>query len=218
MLRSNFLERKMIMPQMDILNVKNEVVGKVDLAPWWEEIGSPSLLHQAVVAARAGSRRGTHATKGRSDISGGGRKPFRQKGTGRARQGTNNAPQMRGGGTVFGPQPRDYSKALNKKMSRRALRGALARKAADENLLVLDEVVLEAPKTRELVDTMDRFDVISALIVVEEITDELSRASTNLTWIKVVEPGRMNIYDVLAFDKLIVSKKALEMLEGVLSL
>lgn len=206
------------MPQMDILNVKNEVVGKVDLAPWWEEIGSPSLLHQAVVAARAGSRRGTHATKGRSDISGGGRKPFRQKGTGRARQGTNNAPQMRGGGTVFGPQPRDYSKALNKKMSRRALRGALARKAADENLLVLDEVVLEAPKTRELVDTMDRFDVISALIVVEEITDELSRASTNLTWIKVVEPGKMNIYDVLAFDKLIVSKKALEMLEGVLSL
>ena len=119
---------------------------------------------------------------------------------------------------MFGPQPRDYSKALNKKMSRRALRGALARKAADENLLVLDEVVLEAPKTRELVDTMDRFDVISALIVVEEITDELSRASTNLTWIKVVEPGKMNIYDVLAFDKLIVSKKALEMLEGVLSL
>ena len=208
----------MVMAQMDVLNIKNEVVGKVDLAPWWDEIGNQTLIHQAVVAAMAGSRRGTHATKGRSDISGGGRKPFRQKGTGRARQGTNNAPQMRGGGTVFGPQPRDYSKAFNKKMSRRALRGALARKAAGENLLVLDEVVLEVPKTGELVDTMDRFDVISALIVVEELTDFLERASSNLNWVKVVVPGRVNIYDVLAFDKLIVTRKALETLEGALSL
>ena len=86
------------MPQMDVLNIKNEVVGKVDLAPWWAEKGNPSLLHQAAVAAMAGSRRGTHSTKGRSEVRGGGRKPFRQKGTGRARQGTNNAPQMRGGG------------------------------------------------------------------------------------------------------------------------
>jgi len=205
------------MPQMDVLNIKNEVVGKVDLAPWWGETGNPSLVHQAVVAAMAGSRRGTHSTKGRSEIRGGGRKPFRQKGTGRARQGTKNAPQMRGGGTVFGPLSRDYSKTLNKKMSRMALKSALAHKAASESLMVFEEVALEAPRTRELVGAMDRFDIISALIVVEEVTEDLEKASSNLTWVKVVEPDRVNIYDVLAFEKLIVSRKALDVLEGALS-
>ena len=207
----------MNMPQMDVLNAMNEVVGKVDLAPWWDEAGNTPLVHQAVVAARAGARRGTHSVKGRSEVRGGGKKPFRQKGTGRARQGTSRAPQMRGGGTVFGPQPRDYSKAINKKMVRRALKYALASKAADQNLLVFDEVALEAPKTRELVATMDRFDIISALIVVDEVTEDLTRASANLNWVKVVEPGTLNVYDVLAFEKLIVSRKALEVLEGALS-
>lgn len=205
------------MPQMDVLNLKNEVVGKVDLAPWWEEAGNDSLLHQAVVAAMSGSRRGTHATKGRSCVSGGGKKPFRQKGTGRARQGTSRAPQMRGGGAVFGPQPRDYSKSLNKKMSRGALKSALAIKAASGSLLVFDEVVLPAPKTKELVSAMDRFDVVSALILVEGINEDLERASANLGWIKIVEPRQVNVYDVMGFEKLIVSKKALETLEGALS-
>jgi large subunit ribosomal protein L4 len=207
----------MNMVQMDVLNTMNEVVGKVDLAEWWGEAGNPSLVHQAVVAAMAGSRRGTHAVKGRSEVSGGGKKPFRQKGTGRARQGTSRAPQMRGGGTVFGPQPRDYSKSINKKMARLALKSALAHKAAAEDLLVFEEVILEAPKTRELVATMDRFDIISALIVVEEITEDLDRASANLNWVKVVAPGQVNVYDVLAFEKLILSRKGLEMLEGALS-
>jgi len=205
------------MPQMDVFNLKNEVVGKVDLAPWWDEAGNDSLIHQAVVAAMAGSRSGTHATKGRSCVSGGGKKPFRQKGTGRARQGTSRAPQMKGGGVVFGPLPRDYSQSLNKKMSRGALKSALARKAASGNLLVFDEVTLDAPKTRELVQAMDRFDVVSALILVEGIKEELERASANLGWVKVVVPDRVNVYDVMAFEKLIVSRKALETLEGALS-
>ena len=205
------------MPQMDIFNMKNEVVGKVDLAPWWDDAGNQSLIHQAVVAARAGSRSGTHATKGRSCVSGGGRKPFRQKGTGRARQGTSRAPQMRGGGKVFGPHPRDYAKSLSKKMSRGALKSALAQKAASGGLLVLEEMVLSAPKTREMVSTMDRFDVMSALILVEEVTEELDRASANLGWIKIIEPDRVNVYDVMVFEKLIVSRKALEALEGALS-
>lgn len=207
----------MVMPQMDVFNLKNEVVGKVELAPWWSEKGNESLMHQAVVAAMAGSRSGTHATKGRSDVSGGGKKPFRQKGTGRARQGTTRAPQMKGGGAVFGPQPRDYSQSLNKKMSRGALRSALARKAAAGSLLVLDEVALDDPKTKVLVSAMDRFEVVSALILVEEVTVDLERASANLGWVKVVEPSRVNVYDVMAFEKLIVSRKALEMLEGALS-
>jgi large subunit ribosomal protein L4 len=205
------------MSQMDLLNIKNEVVGKKDLAPWWQEAGNPSLIHQAVTAARAGARRGTHSTKNRSDVAGGGRKPFRQKGTGRARQGTIRAPQMRGGGVVFGPHPRDYSKSINKKMSRKALQGALAHKVATDNLLLLEELVLEAPKTRELVAAMDRFDVISALVVVEEITEELMRASSNLSWVKIVTPEYVNIYDVLLFEKLIMTGNALETLEGALT-
>jgi len=202
---------------MDVLNIKNEVVGKVDLAPWWSERGTPSLIHQAVVAARAGARRGTHSTKGRTDVRGGGAKPFRQKGTGRARQGTIRAPQMRGGGVVFGPHPRDHSKSLNKRMSRKALQNALAHKVASENLLVVEEIVLEAPKTKELVAAMDRFDIISAVIVVENTSEELERASGNLKWVKVVTPDRINTYDVLAFDTLIVTRNALEALEGALS-
>ena len=202
---------------MDVLNIKNEVVGKVELAPWWSERLNPSLIHQAVVAARAGARRGTHSTKGRTDVRGGGAKPFRQKGTGRARQGTIRAPQTRGGGVVFGPQPRDYSKALNKKMSRKALQHALALKAASQSLLVIEEIILEAPKTKELVAAMDRFDVISAMVIVDSDSEMLERASSNLNWVKVVTPDRINTYDVLAFDSLIITRKALEALEGVLS-
>lgn len=202
---------------MDVLNTKNEVVGTVELAPWWSGSSHTSLIHQAVVSARAGERRGTHAVKGRSGVSGGGSKPFRQKGTGRARQGTTRAPQMRGGGTVFGPTPRDYSKSINKKMSRKALQSALAYKAAGDSLLIVEDLALETPKTRELVAVMDRFDIISAVVVVPAVSEELDRASGNLGWVKVVTPERLNTYDVLAFDTLLVTRDALVELEGALS-
>jgi large subunit ribosomal protein L4 len=205
------------MPQLDVLNIENEVVGKVDLAPWWSKDSNPSLIHQAVVAARAGARRGTHASKGRTEVRGGGSKPFRQKGTGRARQGTIRAPQMRGGGVVFGPHPRDYSKLINKKMSRKALQSALAHKAGNEGLLVVEDIALETPKTRDLVAAMDRFDIISALIVVDDVSDELERASRNLKWVKVITPDRVNTYDVLVHDTLMVTRGALQTLEGALS-
>ena len=155
------------MAQVDIYNVNREVVGKVDLAPWWDEAPNEPLVHQAVVSALAGMRRGTASTKNRSAVRGGGRKPFRQKGTGRARQGTIRAPQMRGGGVVFGPAPRDFSKSLNSRMNRKALQSALAFRAGTETLVILDEVALDTPKTKELVSVMDRLDVISALVVVE---------------------------------------------------
>lgn len=205
------------MPQVEILNTKREVVGRMDLATWWEEVPNVPLVHQAVVAAQAGARRGTSSTKGRSDVRGGGAKPFRQKGTGRARQGTIRAPQIKGGGVVFGPLPRDFSKPMNKRMSRKALRSALAHKAATDSLLVLDGVAIASPKTRELVALMDNFDVISALLVVEEITEDLRRASSNLDWVKVVRADRVNTYDVLAFEKLMVTRGALEALEGALA-
>lgn len=203
------------MAQVDIYNVNREVVGKVDLAPWWDEAPNEPLVHQAVVSALAGMRRGTASTKNRSAVRGGGRKPFRQKGTGRARQGTIRAPQMRGGGVVFGPAPRDFSKSLNSKMNRKALQSALAYRAGTETLVILDEVALDTPKTKELVSVMDRLDVISALVVVENVSEELGRASSNLNWVKVVTVDRVNTYDILAHEKLIVSKGALEGLEGV---
>ena len=205
------------MPQVDIYNVKKEVVGKVDLAPWWDEDPNGALIHQTVVSALAGARRGTASTKTRSDVRGRGRKPFRQKGTGRARQGTIRAPQMKGGGTVFGPLPRDFSKSLNKKMSRKAVRNALAHRAGSETLVILDKVELEAPKTRDLVEVMDRMDVVSALLVVQEIQEDLFRASSNLSWVKVVTVDRVNTYDILAFEKLIITRAALEELEGALA-
>lgn len=205
------------MPQVDVLNAKKKVVDKVDLAPWWEEKVHHGLIHQAVVAARAGARRGTSSTKSRGEVRGGGRKPFRQKGTGRARQGTSRAPQMKGGGAVFGPQPRDYSKPLNKKMSRKALRGALAYKMANGSLVVLDEVAFQSPKTSELVGIMDMLEVVSALLVVDTLSADIMRASANLTWVKVVPASEVNLYDVLAHDKLIMSKAALLALEGAVA-
>lgn len=205
------------MPQVDVYNVKKEVVGKVDLAPWWDEDPNGALIYQTVVSALAGARRGTSSTKTRSDVRGGGRKPFRQKGTGRARQGTIRAPQMKGGGAVFGPLPRDFSKSINKKMSRKAVRNALAFRAGSGTLVVLDEVAIGAPKTRELVEFMNRMDVVSALLVVDEVHEDLFRASSNLSWVKVVTADRINTYDILAFEKLIVTRSALEAMEGALA-
>ncbi|TNF45829.1 50S ribosomal protein L4 [bacterium] len=203
------------MAQVDIYNINREVVGKIDLASWWDQTPNEALVHQAVVSAQAGMRRGTASSKNRSAVRGGGQKPFRQKGTGRARQGTIRAPQIRGGGVVFGPHPRDFSKSLNRKMSRKALQSALAYRSGTSTLVILDEVALETPKTKELVSVMDRLDVISALVVVESISEKLARASSNLNWVKVVTVDRVNVYDILAHEKLIVTKGALEGLEGV---
>ncbi len=203
------------MPQVEVVNSEKEVVGKVDLASWWDDPVNGPLVHQAVVAALAGARRGTLSTKSRSDVRGGGKKPFRQKGTGRARQGTTRASQMRGGGIVFGPTPRSFAKKMNKKASRKAIRSALAHRVQTDSLVVLDEISLESPRTRLLVEMMDRLDIVSALLVVEEVTEDLARASSNLSWVKVVPAARVNTYDILSFDTLVLTKGAIEALEGV---
>ncbi len=205
------------MASVKVKNAKNEVVGEARLAPFWGEKPHDALVHQAVVAAQAGERAGTHATRTRKDVSGGGRKPFKQKGTGRARQGTIRAPQMRGGGTVFGPQPRDHSQAMNKKMRKKALMGALAHKRASDSLIVVDELAPATHRTADLVKVMDKLGVESALVVAEKVSDNLRRASGNLSWLKVVAPSSVNLYDVLAFGKLVVTRGALASLEGALS-
>jgi large subunit ribosomal protein L4 len=205
------------MASVKVKNAKNEVVGEARLAPFWGTEPHAPLVHQAVVAALAGARAGTHATRTRKDVSGGGRKPFKQKGTGRARQGTIRAPQMKGGGTVFGPQPRDYSQAMNKKMRKKALVSALAHKHSSDMLIVLDDLAPRTHRTADLVEVMDKLGVESALVVAEKVSDNLRRASGNLAWIKVVAPSALNVYDVLAFGKLVVTRGALASLEGALS-
>ncbi len=205
------------MAAVKVKNLKNEVVGETKLAAFWGEDPNGALIHQAVVRALAGERAGTHATKTRQDVSGGGKKPFKQKGTGRARQGTSRAPQMRGGGTIFGPQPRDYSQGMNKKMSRKALASALASKKAGSALLVLDGMELADHKTKSLVAAMDSLGVTSALVVAEDVSDNLRRAAGNLSWLKVVTPDRVNAYDVLAFGSLVITKGALKALEGTVA-
>jgi len=197
--------------------IEVQVVKNPELASFWGDPPHQPLVHQAVVASLAGKRAGTHATKTRKEVSGGGKKPFKQKGTGRARQGTIRAPQMRGGGTVFGPQPRDYSLAMNKKMRRKALLSALAHKKASDSLIVIDGLSPASHKTSDLVRVMDKLGVESALVVAEGISENLRRASGNLTWIKVVPPSAVNLYDVLAFGKLVVTQGALKSLEGALS-
>ncbi|MFC3040922.1 50S ribosomal protein L4 [Virgibacillus xinjiangensis] len=176
------------------------------------------VLHEAVVMQRASLRQGTHAVKNRAEVSGGGRKPWRQKGTGRARQGSIRSPQWVGGGTVFGPTPRSYSYKLPKKVRRLALKSALSSKVQEENLVVLENIAIEAPKTKEVVKMLDALNVDSkALIVTAEKEDTVIRSANNLQSVKVLTVEEINVLDLLTHDKLIVTKDAAEKAGEVLA-
>ncbi|AVQ97652.1 50S ribosomal protein L4 [Oceanobacillus iheyensis] len=167
------------------------------------------VLHEAVVMQRASMRQGTHAVKGRSDVRGGGRKPWRQKGTGRARQGSIRSPQWVGGGVVFGPTPRSYSYKLPKKVRRLALRSALSSKVQEENLVVLESLAMDAPKTKEVVSMLKALNVdTKALIVTAEKDETVIRSANNLQSVKVLTVEEVNVLDLLTHDKLILTKDA----------
>jgi large subunit ribosomal protein L4 len=168
------------------------------------------LVYEAVVNYRANQRQGTAATKTRTDVSGGGKKPWRQKGTGRARVGSTRSPLWRKGGTVFGPQPRDYSYNLPKKARRNALRSVLARKLADSLVLVLSELELKEPKTKEAAALLRAFHLDSALFVDSHENTNLFRAVRNLPQAKAVDVGTLNVYDALNYKWLVFSQRALE--------
>ncbi|MTW86429.1 50S ribosomal protein L4 [Virgibacillus dakarensis] len=176
------------------------------------------VLHEAVVMQRASIRQGTHDVKNRSEVRGGGRKPWRQKGTGRARQGSIRSPQWVGGGTVFGPTPRSYSYKLPKKVRRLALKSALSSKVKEENLLVLDSIAINAPKTKEVVKMLDALNVgTKALIVTAEKDETVIRSANNLQSVKVITVEEVNVLDLLMHDKLILTKDAAEKAGEVLA-
>jgi len=175
-----------------------------------------SLMHQALVRQLANARQGTHKTKTRGEVAGGGRKPWRQKGTGRARQGSIRAPQWVGGGTVFGPRPRKYTKQMPRKMRRSALRGALTAKAGENQIVVIDGWAMETPRTKEMASALRALDAEgkSVLMVLAEKSEGLQRSASNLSNVKMLLSGYLNIRDLLGHDIVLMSKDAVEHIDS----
>ena len=177
-----------------------------------------AVIKDAVVAAMAGARQGTAKVKTRSEVAGGGRKPYRQKGTGNARQGSIRAPHYRHGGIVFGPVPRDYSKKMNKKEKKLALKSALSYKVLDKELVVVSTIEFETNKTKEMVNLLEGLNLTNhkVLVCVKELTDNVCLAARNLANVKVVLPSEINTFDLISSDNLLIEEEALTMLEEVL--
>jgi large subunit ribosomal protein L4 len=207
------------MSKLELLNQNGEKVKDIKLNDNVFGIEpNDTVLHDAVVLAMANARQGTHSTKTRAEVSGGGRKPWRQKGTGNARQGSIRAVQWRKGGIAFGPKPRDYSKKQNKKERRLALLSALSYKAKENEVVVLDAIKFETNKTKEMVNLLNKLELEYAkvLLVVTELDDNICLSSRNLGNVKVVLPTEVNTYDVLNSDKMVLTEAALKNLEEVL--
>jgi large subunit ribosomal protein L4 len=204
------------MPTVALYNISGEQIGELTLK---DEIFGvevhESVLHDAVVMQLAGRRLGTHDTKTRSEVRGGGRKPWRQKGTGRARHGTTRSPIWRGGGIVFGPHPRDYGYSLPKKVRRLALKSALSVKVNTGDILVLDELKLEQPKTKEMARILNNLNVDDALLVTAEKDESVEKSARNIPNIKPLVATGLNVYDILAYDKLVMTRDAVAKVEEV---
>lgn len=197
--------------EVDIRNVNNEVVGKLALSDRvFGYTASETLVWEAVNAYRADQRKGTHATKGRGEVSGSGKKLWRQKGTGRARIGSVRSPLWRKGGTVFGPRPRNYSQALPKKKRRGAVKMVLADKLKNERLLVVDEFALESPRTREFLQVLRVLNLDSKVLVVDSAENRnLYLSCRNIPRVKMVPAGGVNVFDLLNCDHLLISRNAI---------
>lgn len=207
------------MPKVALYNISGTQVGEIELSDAVFGITpNKSVLHDAVVMQQASMRQGTHKVKGRSEVSGGGRKPWRQKGTGRARQGSIRSPQWVGGGTVFGPTPRSYAYKLPKKVRRLALKSALSSKVIDQEVIVLDQLNLAAPKTKEMAGILNNLKVDrKALIVDKDYNDVVALSSRNIPGVKFVSADGINVLDILSYDKLIITKEAVAKVEEVLT-
>jgi len=208
------------MSKLELLNVNGEKVKDIKLNDNVFGIEpNDVVLHDAIVLARASERQGTHSTKTRAEVSGGGRKPWRQKGTGNARQGSIRAVQWRKGGIAFGPKPRDYSKKQNRKERRLALRSALSYKAADNEIVLLETIKFETNKTKEMVNLLNKLELTNSkvLLVVEELDENVCLSSRNLGNVKVVLPEEVNTYDVVNSDKMVITEASLKKLEEVLT-
>ncbi len=204
------------MAKVSVYNIEGKVVGDMELndAVFGVEVNT-HLVHQAVVLQLANKRQGTQSAKTRSEVSGGGRKPWRQKGTGHARQGSTRSPQWTGGGVVFAPKPRDYSFKMNKKEKRIALLSALSSKVAESKIVVLDEFKLDEIKTKKFVEVMNNLKVENALVVLEGENKNVVLSGRNIPSVKVTATNEINTYDVLKYTTLVVTKAAVEKLEEV---
>ena len=204
------------MANVSVYNMEGKEVGSIELndAVFGVEVNE-HLVHMAVVNQLANKRQGTQSAKTRSEVSGGGKKPWRQKGTGHARQGSTRAPQWTGGGTVFAPKPRDYSFKMNKKEKRIALLSALSSKVAESKIVVLDEFKLDEIKTKKFVEVMNNLKVENALVVLEGENKNVVLSGRNIPSVKVTATNEINTYDVLKYTTLVVTKAAVEKLEEV---
>lgn len=205
------------MPQVTVFDMTGKSVGEMTLSDAIFGIEpNTSVMHAAVVNYLANQRQGTQSTLTRSEVSGGGRKPWKQKGTGRARQGSTRAPQWTHGGIALGPKPRDYSYELPKKVKRLALKSAFSAKVADNNLIIVDNIAVEGYKTKAVAEMLSNLGADKkALIVMPEVDAKLIKSAANIPGVKTALVNTINVYDILNCDKFIVAKSALEKIEEV---
>ena len=202
------------MANVSVYNMEGNEVGKMDLndAVFGVEVNE-HLVHMAVVAQLANNRQGTQKAKTRSEVSGGGRKPWRQKGTGHARQGSTRAPQWTGGGIVFAPTPRDYTIRLNKKEKRAALKSALTSRVLENKFIVVDELKLDEIKTKKFQNVLNNLKVNKALVVVDENSDNVVKSAKNIQSVKTAYVNTINVYDILKYNTVVATKAAVANIE-----
>ena len=204
------------MPKVVLYNQSGSQVGELELSNNVFGVeDNQQAIYDTVVAERAAMRQGTQKAKTRSEVSGGGRKPWRQKGTGRARQGSIRSPQWRGGGVVFAPVPRDYTIKLNKKEKRAALKSALTSRVQENKFIVVDELALNEIKTKKFVEVMNNLKVSKALVVLAEDDQNVIKSASNVASVKTANAGMINVYDILKYSTVVATKAAVEKIEEV---
>ena len=204
------------MANVSVYNIEGKEVGKIDLsdAVFGVEVNE-HLVHMAVVSQLANNRQGTQKAKTRSEVSGGGRKPWRQKGTGHARQGSTRAPQWTGGGVVFAPVPRDYSFKMNKREKRAALKSALTSRVEEKKFIVIDEINFEEAKTKNFANILKNLDVSKALVVLEDDNKNAELSARNIADVKTAKTNTINVYDILKYNTVITTKAVVAKIEEV---
>ena len=204
------------MPTLKVYNTERKEVGEIQLneSIFGAEV-SVEAMHQVVLAQLANKRQGTQSAKTRAEVRGGGIKPWRQKGTGRARQGSIRAPQWTHGGIVFAPKPRDYRVSVPKSMRRTAMKSALTSKVQDNEMIVLESLSFEAPKTKAVVNMLNAFEAKKTLIVVAESNENVYKSARNIPGVAVVPVNNINVYDILKYENLMITKEAVSKIEEV---
>jgi len=206
------------MPTVDVFNLDSEVTGQLELSDAIFGVPVKShVLHEVVSYQLAKRRAGTAKTKGRSEVRGGGKKPWRQKGTGRARAGTSRSPIWRGGGTIHGPQPRDYLMRIPKKVRRQALKMALSQKVLDAAFKVIDQFKLDRIRTKDFVELLDRFELGKTLVVLPEHDEIIEKSARNIPNVKVLRSEGLNVYDLLNYHAVILSRECVGRIEEALA-